>query len=62
VPSSKNHHNKVYLIRFRISSNILLRLGQEEKNKRLKMFILGSLLYKINFNNKPFKELSDDKI
>jgi hypothetical protein len=62
VPPSKSHHDKVYPARFRIPSNTLLRLGQEEKNKRSEMFALGSLLYEINSGNKPFEELSDDEV
>jgi hypothetical protein len=62
VPPSKSHHDKVYPARFRIPPNTLLRLGQEEKNKRSEMFALGSLLYEINSGNKPFEELSDDEV
>ena len=62
VPPSDSHHDKVYPTRFRIPPNTLLRLGQEEKNKRSEMFALGSLLYEINSGNKPFEELSDDEV
>jgi hypothetical protein len=62
MPPSKSHLDKVYPARFRIPPDTLLRLGQEEKNKRSEMFALRSLLYEINAGNKPFEELSDDEV
>jgi hypothetical protein len=44
VPPSKSHHNKVYPARFRIPPDTLLRLSQEEKNKRLEIFTPSSHL------------------
>jgi hypothetical protein len=57
-----SHHDNVYPARFRIPPDTVLRLGEEEKNKRSVMFALGSLLYEINSGNKPFEGLSDDEV
>ncbi len=62
LPPSKSHYDKVYPARFRIPPDTLLRLSQEEKNKRSEMFALGSLLYEILFGNKLFEELNDDEV